>query len=231
MKTLDQQRRTWRRATVAIAAGIALALAIPAYSFAGGPGPFVDVPADHVFAQPISEVANAGVAQGYEDGTYRPGAPVTRQAMAAFLSRVGSSIAEVSAAGPTITSNSAATIGAVLVDVPGNADTTQYVHVVGTVSFEDGAPQGCAPCTLAFRLRDNTDSVQGTERFYTLEQNVFADLYDTITINEVFEVDGGGHQFQLTGRWSAGSGGGTSMDISTYNLTATVVPFNGFVLL
>jgi hypothetical protein len=233
MKTLDQQRRLWRRATAALAIAAIAALAVPAVSWAGAPGPFTDVPADHDFAPEISEVANAGVAQGFSDGTYRPGTAVSRQAMAAFLSRAGSSIAELNSAGVTITSNSPTTIQANLIDVPGvvGEDTHQFVNVLGQVSFEDAAPLGCSPCTLALRIRDNTDSVNGTERFYTLEANAFADLYDTITINEVFEVGPGVHQMQLTARWAFASGGGTSMDIATVNLTSTVIPFEAFAAL
>lgn len=46
---------------------------------------FPDVPEGHPFFTEIEWVAAAGIAAGYEDGTYRPTAPVTRQAMASFL--------------------------------------------------------------------------------------------------------------------------------------------------
>ena len=54
------------------------------------PGPFLDVPADHAFAEEIAWLAQTKVTTGYDDGTFRPGAPITRQAMAAFLHRYDS---------------------------------------------------------------------------------------------------------------------------------------------
>ena len=48
---------------------------------------FSDVPDDHAFAGPIAWASIFGVGQGYPDGTFRPTAPVTRQAAAAFLER------------------------------------------------------------------------------------------------------------------------------------------------
>jgi len=51
-------------------------------------GAFSDVPDAHPFCPEISWMAAHGIAQGYPDGTYRPTAAVTRQAMAAFLYRM-----------------------------------------------------------------------------------------------------------------------------------------------
>ena len=54
---------------------------------AGGDAGFEDVGADHPFHDAIAWAVEAGVTDGYDDGTFRPGADVTRQAMAAFLYR------------------------------------------------------------------------------------------------------------------------------------------------
>ena len=59
----------------------------PATAAAPGDGPFPDVPLTHVFVDEIDWVAAEGIAGGYADGTYGPGLPVSRQAMAAFLWR------------------------------------------------------------------------------------------------------------------------------------------------
>lgn len=53
---------------------------------AGAPG-FSDVPSDHRFTDPIAWLVQEGIAQGYDDGTFRPTDPVSRQAMASFLHR------------------------------------------------------------------------------------------------------------------------------------------------
>ena len=48
---------------------------------------FDDVDADHPFHDEIAWMAEAGLADGFDDGTFRPGSVVTRQAAAAFLYR------------------------------------------------------------------------------------------------------------------------------------------------
>jgi hypothetical protein len=48
---------------------------------------FSDVGANSEFHDEISWLVDAGVANGYPDGTFRPSQPVSRQAMAAFLAR------------------------------------------------------------------------------------------------------------------------------------------------
>lgn len=53
-----------------------------------GVRPFADVPAGHPFEGPIADLAAVGVSTGFPNCTFRPGAPVTRGAMAAFLHRL-----------------------------------------------------------------------------------------------------------------------------------------------
>ncbi|MDZ7734278.1 MAG: S-layer homology domain-containing protein [Acidimicrobiia bacterium] len=43
--------------------------------------------AGHVFADEIAWMAATGITEGFDDGTFRPGADVLRQAMAAFTHR------------------------------------------------------------------------------------------------------------------------------------------------
>ena len=63
--------------------------AAPASSATGLPVPtFSDVPADHPFAEEIAWLVAEGVTTGYPDGTFRPTAPVSRQAMATWVARI-----------------------------------------------------------------------------------------------------------------------------------------------
>ena len=48
---------------------------------------FSDVPRSHQFFREVEWLASTGVTTGFSNGTFRPGAPVERQAMAAFLQR------------------------------------------------------------------------------------------------------------------------------------------------
>ncbi len=49
---------------------------------------FTDVPLDSTFFHQIEWLASTGITTGFADGTFKPGATVTRQAMAAFLQRL-----------------------------------------------------------------------------------------------------------------------------------------------
>ncbi|OWY63182.1 hypothetical protein B7486_54470 [cyanobacterium TDX16] len=51
---------------------------------------FSDVGPNHPFRDEIGWLTDQGIANGYPDGTFRGGDPVTRQAMAAFLARTSS---------------------------------------------------------------------------------------------------------------------------------------------
>jgi hypothetical protein len=53
-----------------------------------GPSPFSDVPASHQFHDAIVWAAEEDVATGFSDGTFRPGSPVARQGVAAWLWRL-----------------------------------------------------------------------------------------------------------------------------------------------
>lgn len=57
---------------------------------AEGTASFPDVPEDFVHAPGIAAVAEAGIAQGYRDGDFRPLAPVTRGQLASFVDRAAS---------------------------------------------------------------------------------------------------------------------------------------------
>jgi secreted trypsin-like serine protease len=59
----------------------------PAFSAPGTPT-FDDVTPSHPFYEAIEWMADEEITTGYDDGTYRPSASVTRQSMAAFLYRL-----------------------------------------------------------------------------------------------------------------------------------------------
>jgi hypothetical protein len=69
------------------------AMAAFLHRFAGDEDPgacppaFSDVPADHAFFEDVCWLVGEGITDGYPDGTFRPSAAVTRQAMSAFLYR------------------------------------------------------------------------------------------------------------------------------------------------
>lgn len=55
---------------------------------AAASSPFTDVTWNTKYSSEIAWVASSGISTGWPDGTYRPLAPVSREAMAAFLHRL-----------------------------------------------------------------------------------------------------------------------------------------------
>lgn len=62
-------------------------------------GVFPDVPADAWYAGAVDRVAELGITVGYADGTFRPGAAVSRAEMAVFLTRAFPNLAAVAPSG------------------------------------------------------------------------------------------------------------------------------------
>lgn len=82
---------TWRPAAPLTRAGFVAWL----HRIAGSPEPtvepgttFADVGPDHPFATEVGWAVEAGITEGYGDGTFRPGAALSRQAMAALVDRL-----------------------------------------------------------------------------------------------------------------------------------------------
>ena len=82
-----RKRRFGRKLTVATIAGL-LVLAGATSAFAVKQDPFNDVGADNPFRSDVAWMSEHGIADGFPDGGYHPTAPVTRQAMAAFMHRL-----------------------------------------------------------------------------------------------------------------------------------------------
>ncbi len=92
--------------------------------------PFADVPTDHPFCGEIAALADLGIVAGYEDGTFGPARPVTRQAAAAYLAR---------AFGPeTLPACTAAPLADVAVDHPFCAEIAWSVDSGIATGYDDG---------------------------------------------------------------------------------------------
>jgi len=99
--------------------------------------PFPDVPPDHPFATEIGWLVAEGIATGFEDGTFRPGAAVSRQAAAAFLYRL--------AGEPPITG--AAGFTDVPTDHPFHDEIAWMVTEGITTGFDDNTFRPASPVT------------------------------------------------------------------------------------
>lgn len=99
------------------------------------PGPFSDVTSAHPFCSEILWMANDGITKGYTDGTFKPGAVVTRQAMSAFLYRT--KYPEHSPA-PALEACSSPPFS----DVPTNHPFCPYIQWMKTSGVGGGYPDG-----------------------------------------------------------------------------------------
>lgn len=61
------------------------------FSATTGDAGFADVPSGQFYTEPVSWAVTSGITTGFEDGTFRPGDPVTRAQLAVFLWRLSCS--------------------------------------------------------------------------------------------------------------------------------------------
>ncbi|MGZ5396679.1 MAG: reprolysin-like metallopeptidase [Mycobacterium sp.] len=91
--------------------------------------PFSDVAIDHPFCPEISWMKDAGISTGYDDGTYRPSADVTRMAMSAFMARL---------AGASLTACTSAPFSDVAIDHPFCSEISWMKDAGISTGFADG---------------------------------------------------------------------------------------------
>lgn len=73
---------------VTIVSGVPLTGVDAELQLCAAPAMFTDVPLHQYFCAAIEWLTGTGIAGGFDDGTFRPAAPLTRQAVAAFLHRL-----------------------------------------------------------------------------------------------------------------------------------------------
>lgn len=84
-----------RKAALAIAASLVLAVVAPAFS-----QPFADVPTDHWAFDAIAELAAKGIVEGYPDGTFKGDRAMTRYEMAMVVARILARVEAIKIPGP-----------------------------------------------------------------------------------------------------------------------------------
>jgi hypothetical protein len=160
---------------------------------------FTDVPLSQPFYREIKAVAEAGIAQGFSDGTYRPAANVTRQSMAAFLERgVGRAVSTVGYSVAVIPGDTRELASVTLDTGATGSGTTGFVVVTGTVwgSSNVSSLAGC-PCTVEVILQDGETYLTRT-RLQVPRLADFDDALDTATVQIVVPVQGDSvHRFGL----------------------------------
>lgn len=124
---------------------------------------FTDVPEASPFAQPIDELADAGIASGYPDGSYGPTRPITRQTAAALLGR---GLGRISDEHRSALMSAGTGYRLAPVDfsspVPAGAGVGQ-VLVLASVRLTPEGPQGC-PCIVAVGIADDQGQLVAGEQ-------------------------------------------------------------------
>jgi hypothetical protein len=164
---------------------------------------FSDVGNTHPFHAEISDVADACVIAGFDDGTFRPSNPVTRQAVAAFLAR-GLGRVEV-AEGPSGflpgddggATAGPMTLATVDVEVPDLPACHQHVQLTGqaSVSIDTEQQEACGAivCHVDLELTDHDGTVVGSAR------HRFTSDFDatSLTVTAVVPATGGTSTYGL----------------------------------
>lgn len=166
-RTMTKPRRN---RTVLLALVALLAIAIPA---AAQTGAFRDVSPRYVHAPGIADLVEAGITKGCASGRYCPNDPVTRGAMASFLTRAGAQ-AYGAANATTLTAGSGNVNGVpVTLDVTsaGEPGGTQHVALHGSVTITDDQGNvdcGDTPCEVEAYIYRARGEVVGPRSFATL---------------------------------------------------------------
>ncbi|MDH3248168.1 MAG: S-layer homology domain-containing protein, partial [Acidimicrobiia bacterium] len=108
-----------------------------------GLGVFPDVPANVWYTDAVARMVELGITTGYEDGTYRPNASVSRGEMAVFLDRAFESLASDGDLAP-------------FGDVPTDAFYAEATDAL----FDAGVTLGCRADPLAYCPLDAVSRAQ-----------------------------------------------------------------------
>jgi hypothetical protein len=154
---------------------------------------FTDVPTGNLFHKEIGVVADAGIAQGFGDGTYKPLNAVTRQAMAAFLER------SVGRAGSDTDANDLGTSSgitqAAIANVSVNAGAagtlnTGFVVLIGSVTARTQYPVDC-PCLIKVYIAQDGEIVASdVELDVSSMVDESGQSYATASIETVVPING-----------------------------------------
>lgn len=189
--TPDERRRPRhrsRRRTLSVAGAAVALVASSSIGTAWAVTTFTDVPATHQFYDEIEEVADAGVVTGYSDGTFRPGDPVSRQVLAAMMSRgLGRSVGNDNSVNLT---NAAklAEVTAVTMYPPGATGGTGHIALDANVTFIASNTAAC-PCQVrAWIEKGNTRVSEVSVETLANLANEGGTVYANLAVNANVEV-------------------------------------------
>jgi hypothetical protein len=186
---------------------------------------FNDVPTNNAFHDEISEIGDAGCAEGFPGGLFKPTDPVKRQQMARFLSRCGGRVAFDSAANVNVMGPNGSEHVITDVNFTATADGFVVLNATGTTSLQQETQ---CPCEVVWQLRDDTHGVYApVESRGQLDNSASAggNTFESMATTGVFPISQGETvTYQLRGSWADNDVSGMSFEAS---MTATFFPFSG----
>jgi hypothetical protein len=210
-------RRTRPAAALALTALLLLASLTTATA---STNTFTDVPIGHPFREEIGAIAGAGIAAGYPDGRYRPAAPLTRQAMAAFLAR-GLGRAAYASGGTTGSGTSERTVTSLAIAHGASGYLVIQAATTGSV-----ATDYLCPCLMESRLVAGTRQSPRTSDQLAGEEQPGGTVVGSTANTWLLPVHGeGSTTVTLLARRANATTGNPSATF-TGTLTAQYVPFD-----
>jgi hypothetical protein len=228
--------RLGRRATVLLTVVATLAIAVPATVFAAHQ--FTDVPDTQPFHTDISKIADAGITSGCGGGNFCPSTTVTRDQMAAFMSRGFGVSGAVSNNGTIV--GTEPNLLEMTFRTPGTTGGTGYLLV--TVSSASVAQSTDCPCTVIGQLTvngayaqgfnvtslvaENSPFIFGSGSFQDMSGSWVVEVPTNSNVALAYEVLGGGNTAEseitflgtMTATYSPFSSGG----VNTVNVSSAV---------
>ncbi|OWY60110.1 hypothetical protein B7486_70960 [cyanobacterium TDX16] len=191
------------------------------------PAPFTDI-SGHPFEQQITSIARAGITNGYPDGTFRPGQPISRGAMAAFMHR-GFGRVGFSEASSTAPADGVNTAGATvqMVAVSNDESTSGFALVEATAEMRD-TETNC-PCRIELEIVNTNNGAVSATRTSMSDNVAFSGTnVQMVSVQERFVIEGDqAANFQARFRVST-VGGNNSAIVVASDISGLYVPFNQY---
>lgn len=207
-------------------AAVALVVSLLGGSFASAAGPFSDVGDTHPFKDEIQAIVQAGITTGYNDGTYRPAAPVTRGAMAAFMARGFGRINSAAGTANNPADNTNTQLGVASIRSGAESGTGGYVHLTADAQMSVTVAE--CQCVLVLEIVDQaTNTVVATRTSMSNTFNVLGINTQSVSAGGVVQIPANvTRTYQLRVRATT-AGNNDSITLSG-RIVATYVPFNAF---
>jgi hypothetical protein len=196
----------------------------------GGSQQFTDAGPSHPFFDEIEQFGGAGISGGFPDGTYRPGTPVSRAAMAAFMTRGLPNLGYATGTTAQTIGASQITVNTVSYVVPGElGGGGQHLIINATATWRMNSDTKAAACADA--ATEQCEFVVGVYNNGNLVHDVIGRVVagndgGTLSINAVLPNQPTGVERTITLRAEPGTNLGSGfVQLTNRQIVVTNAPF------